>query len=1477
MQQIARVVACASILVLTVAVAGIGRQLIVSKDTLGAFRSIQAAMNEAEHGDTIRVDPGIFEEQIEFKNGITVIGAGADRTIIRYGYGFDEVLHARNVIAGRIEHVTLQRLESVLDAPVVVLESAALTLSDCVISGGQEEGIRATGLSAQAILESCEIVANGSAGILCEAGAVLHVIGGSFRDNGGAGLRVIDSSVEVNGTVFESNGAAGMVLEGSSRAVMENAAFTDHTAWAIDCTDGGALELADCRFVDNAAGGVRVEGSSTAHVRDSRFVGGAMGIEARSASAIEIRGGTVQEATEVGIRVLGNATCRIESAEVVECSGHGIELASTESAEVLHATIACNGGDGIVVAGEAVAVTNTIVASNAGVGLRVSQAASSSDPPTFGYNAVWGNALGDYVGTTRRSSDVSAYPGFVDVGRRDYALRLESPCVNAGERGTTIGAHVDPSRSSGTAVVVAVRRDGGPWGLDVSGKLRLKAAGPLFDGVQLRVSRQWDRAELSLESSQFGAGSSWLRADGAVRLVDVEIPSDTGSPADLRVTLGGAGILDGVGSRWSLSVAGEVRSDTYSVFGDLAWEGPTGGSSQSLRLTLGSFSFSARATELTLNALDGAASAEVILRSGVLLASAGLSMLPERKLHLDAEWETTNRSLAAQLGVYIEDPASGNLSIAWTDFDRGSRIDLVALITDLALADVAVRAAVRLANLSIDSEIGVSLALGVRYRLTVEMDTADWFLPRMNVPPAPAFGYVPREPEAAEAIAFDASEAIDPDGTVVEYWWDFGDGAVDIGNPIVHSYAEAGEYAVALTIADDDGDTATLVQSVRVFEADTTPVASFTWFPLSEAGTRLPRSLRAGDRVQFDASSSYDPDGAIVEFAWDFESDGIFELVVDRPHASIDPLGTGTWPVTLRVVDDVGRADAVMRVLRVEELKPPEAAFETSPSRPSIYDPVRFIDRSVSLDGDIVAWEWLFGDGHASREPEPIHRFEAVGRYEVSLTVTDWEGLAASHSELLDVQQTPGVVPVADVWALVIGITDYEEVEDLPYARRDAEAVVRWLLGNGVPQEQIRLLTDGETELDGQVGLTVSPATLINVREALGWLRRVASRDDLVLIHFSGHGYQGADDGMDEPDGVDEFFVLSDTRAAARDDTALRDDEFGRFLDRIASDHVLVFFDSCYAGGLSRSLPAGRRSSGSDQDWFGDLRLEGRLVLAASSEGEEAFESPRLEHGVFTHFLLEGLDGAADLNADYHVTVWELYEYVAERVPEFVRAERGEPQHPQLIGEGETRIILSLTSRPLDAAFSYCPAVPYAGGPIVFTDESSVSQDAVRDWTFEGETSGTGAWVVHAFEEPGLYEVSLRLSNETGELAESRIVVRVGPPGRITGIDVVSGGVLISLGARNGVRIGDRFEVAGGSLAETRTLAVLEVLELLDEDRAACRVIDGAGEPRVNDRLVPLDSACAPVDQTAKLPPQLKRQQEDALCAMDLDDDTVPR
>ena len=701
------------------------------------------------------------------------------------------------------------------------------------------------------------------------------------------------------------------------------------------------------------------------------------------------------------------------------------------------------------------------------------------------------------------------------------------------------------------------------------------------------------------------------------------------------------------------------------------------------------------------------------------------------------------------------------------------------------------------------------------------------------------------------------------------------------------------------------------------------PVASFAWYTLSPEGVRLIVEPRRGDNVQFDASASRDPDGEIVKYAWDWDSDGTYDATSTDPvigHVFTVP---GKHQVTLQVTDDKGGTAEVTKTLTIGEKQPPGASFTFSPTSPSILDTVQFTDESSDSDGQIMAWEWNFGDGTTSTEKNPKHRytrkgtftvklnvtdndgltsttekeievvnvpprasftfkpkepyagqevvfdasgsedpdgkivkyswdfgdgetaegievthvFEKPGTYTVELTVTDDDGATVPHVGTVEVKPPPTPVKPKGVWGLIIGISDYEkEGLDLGCARADAEALREVFVGAGVPEDHLRLLADEE-------------ATLVAVREGLGWLMRNAGGNDLVIFYFSGHGYQGLDmKPKDEGDGLDEYFVLYDTEKDSIEATALRDDEFGQFLDEIASEHVLVIFDSCYSGGLpkgQRGLPPGGKPKG-PLDFFNDFDPKGKLVLAASAEDQLSWEDRGLDHGVFTHFLLEGLKGKADANGDYWVTVEELYEYVDEEVPKYVRKKFHAEQEPQLLGKGSPRVEVGAKDRPPEAAFSWEPEAPYVLGEVRFLDASSDDHGVVSwSWDFGDGAASSERNPAHVYAEEGSYRVVLVVMDTAGQKARVERELEVGPPGEVTAVDERQGLVTISLGARQGVKVGDRFQVfayipvpQGTPLKEVH--GVIEVVYLAGPDRAVCRTVERLFPIKVKDKVRPI-------------------------------------
>jgi PKD repeat protein len=65
----------------------------------------------------------------------------------------------------------------------------------------------------------------------------------------------------------------------------------------------------------------------------------------------------------------------------------------------------------------------------------------------------------------------------------------------------------------------------------------------------------------------------------------------------------------------------------------------------------------------------------------------------------------------------------------------------------------------------------------------------------------------PSNASANQSIIFDASDCIDPDGTIVEYFWDFGDGTTATGKTPEHTFIKPGVYTITLLVTDDTGTT----------------------------------------------------------------------------------------------------------------------------------------------------------------------------------------------------------------------------------------------------------------------------------------------------------------------------------------------------------------------------------------------------------------------------------------------------------------------------------------------------------------------------------------------------------------------------------------------------------------------------------------------------------------------------------------------
>jgi endonuclease YncB( thermonuclease family) len=91
--------------------------------------------------------------------------------------------------------------------------------------------------------------------------------------------------------------------------------------------------------------------------------------------------------------------------------------------------------------------------------------------------------------------------------------------------------------------------------------------------------------------------------------------------------------------------------------------------------------------------------------------------------------------------------------------------------------------------------------------------------PADNQPPRAEFTFSPENPRPGETVQFDASASVDPDGQIVKYDWDFGDGVTASGLTVAHEYAKDGSFTVTLTVTDDRGAIGLARKTIAVGEA----------------------------------------------------------------------------------------------------------------------------------------------------------------------------------------------------------------------------------------------------------------------------------------------------------------------------------------------------------------------------------------------------------------------------------------------------------------------------------------------------------------------------------------------------------------------------------------------------------------------------------------------------------------------------------
>ena len=244
--------------------------------------------------------------------------------------------------------------------------------------------------------------------------------------------------------------------------------------------------------------------------------------------------------------------------------------------------------------------------------------------------------------------------------------------------------------------------------------------------------------------------------------------------------------------------------------------------------------------------------------------------------------------------------------------------------------------------------------------------------------------------------------------------------------------------------------------------------------------------------------------------------------------------------------------------------------------------------------------------------------------------------LSAATRRLTVISKKGQNLPLYDGYhALVVGISDYKEWPDLPYAANDAREVAQRL-----------------KEMGFEVKLVLNPDSR-ELKRAINEMTYGAGRkkNRAVLFYYAGHG-----ETETMADGTKMGYIVprdcpvlkNDPMGFATHATSMRDIESASL--RMRSKHVLMLFDSCFSGALFaliRAVP---------NDITEKSALPVRQFITAGREDEEV-----PDRSMFKRCFLIGLKGNADMTGDGYITGSEMGMYLADNVVNYTQRR----QHPQ--------------------------------------------------------------------------------------------------------------------------------------------------------------------------------------------------------------------
>jgi hypothetical protein len=308
---------------------------------------------------------------------------------------------------------------------------------------------------------------------------------------------------------------------------------------------------------------------------------------------------------------------------------------------------------------------------------------------------------------------------------------------------------------------------------------------------------------------------------------------------------------------------------------------------------------------------------------------------------------------------------------------------------------------------------------------------------------------------------------------------------------------------------------------------------------------------------------------------------------------------------------------------------------------------------STESDGKIKQGIWDRGNFVREAKVNPNLKAASDSLNELSLAKNDLK----SEQDPLKPDQLRTGNNNSDAVAIIIGIQNYKRLAKADFADQDAMKFAEYAhRALGIPKNKIKVLTDADAD---------QAALLKTFRN---WLPLNVNKGKTdVFVFYSGHG-------LPSNDGKSLYFLPHGVDQDLLDETAIEQKKIIAAIQSTQPKSVTMFIDSCYSGQskngtqlLAGAKPVALKNS--------DLGYPPEFTVFTASAGDQiSSASNDLKHGIFSFYLMKGMEGAADINKDGNITFGEMQQYLSENVQRQALA-ANRVQVPQLIGDANRVLV----------------------------------------------------------------------------------------------------------------------------------------------------------------------------------------------------------